>query len=396
MHSHPFTLSTYGLFQTVSVDLIESLVPDEFGMSMIVVIIYNFSRFIDLYAIADTSAEAAANALLQFCGRFQTPTRFTTDSGSNFKSNLVKGLMTVLGVDHQLTQAYSKQQNGIVERVNREVLSHLKAIVFDRRCKHKWSLYLPIVQRYINTSVHSATGCTPAEIVFPNGAQIDRAILFDSNEIAVSAYIRDMHIAQRRIIAVAEQKLRTRDRVKMDSRAGINEPVFEDGSYVLVQHRDNSLRSGPKSKLLPYKAGPYQVLHKLDRGMYTLRDLITQKAKDYHVSKLSEFRYDERTSQPINVAATDSFDQFIIERVVEMRGRPKGNKSQIAFKIRWAGLQPADDTWLSWHDSFRTTAVQMFLSNHTNEDVKRLKLKTFNPNNPEDDSAFNVDSDDDT
>ena len=97
VHSHPFTLSTYGLFQTVSVDLIESLVPDEFGMTMIVVIIDNFSRFIDLYAIADTSAEAAANALLQFCGRFQTPTRFTTVSGANFKS---KGLMTLLGADH--------------------------------------------------------------------------------------------------------------------------------------------------------------------------------------------------------------------------------------------------------------------------------------------------------
>ena len=363
-------------------------------MSMIVVIIDNFSRFIDLYAIADTSAEAAANALLQFCGRFQTPTRFTTDSGANFKSNLVKGLMTLLGADHQLTQAYSKQQNGIVERVNREVLSHLKAIVFDKRCQHMWSRYLPIVQRYINTSVHSATGCTPAEVVFPNGAQIDRAVLFDSNEIALSAYMRDMHKAQGRIIAVAEEKLRKRDRVKMDSRAGITEPVFEDGSYVLVQHRDNSLRSGPKSKLLPYKAGPYQVLQKLDKGMYTLRDLITQKPKDFHVSKLSEFRYDERTPQPISVAVTDSFDQFIIERVLEMRGRPRGNKSQIAFKIRWAGLLPAEDTWLSWSDSFDTTAVQMFLYNHKDKDVKRLVSKTFDPKNPEDNSVFNGDSDD--
>jgi hypothetical protein len=49
IHSYPFTLSTYGLFETVSVDLIERLKPDDFGMTMIIVIIDNFSRFVDLY-----------------------------------------------------------------------------------------------------------------------------------------------------------------------------------------------------------------------------------------------------------------------------------------------------------------------------------------------------------
>ena len=125
IHSYPFTLSTYGPFETVSVDLIEQLQEDEFGKSMIVVIIDNFSRFIDLYAISDTSAESVADALIQFTGRYKTPERFTTDSGSNFLSNLTKGLMNRLGVDHQLTKAYSKEQNALVERVNCEVIGHL-------------------------------------------------------------------------------------------------------------------------------------------------------------------------------------------------------------------------------------------------------------------------------
>ena len=55
-----------------------------------------------------------------------------------------------------------------------------------------------------------------------------------------------MQRAQGRIIAVAEEKLRKGDRVKMTSSEGITEPVFEEGSYVLVQHRRNSLRSGSK------------------------------------------------------------------------------------------------------------------------------------------------------
>ena len=395
IHSYPYTLSTYGLFNTVSVDLIEQLKPDDYGMSMIVVIIDNFSRFVDLYPIANTSAEAAADALIQFTGRFQTPVRFTTDSGSNFKSNLMDGLMTRLGADHQLTKAYSKEQNGLVERVNREVISHLKAIIFDRRVQNKWSRYLPIVQRYINTSVHSATGCTPAEVVFPNGAQIDRELLLDANGVVVSAYIREMQAAQGRIIEVAEEHLRQRDQAHMNSREG-TEPEFAVGSYVLVEHRHNSLRCGPKSKLLPFKAGPYLVHRKGTEGMYTLRDLITMKPKNFHVSKLTEFRYDERTLQPIYVATTDMFDEFVVERVLEMRGRPRGPKRDIAFKVRWAGYQEADDTWISWKDGYKTTAVQSFLHAHADPSVRRLGMADFDPDAAEDEEVLQRDSDQDS
>ena len=392
IHSYPFTLSTYGLFHTVSVDLIEKLKTDQFGMSMIVVIIDNFSRFIDLYPISNTGAETAADALIQFTGRFTTPVRFTTDSGSNFTSDLISDLTTRLGADHQLTKAYSKEQNAIVERVNREVWAHLKALVFDRRVQNRWSKYLPIVQRYINTSVHSATGCTPAEIVFPNGAQIDRELLTHSSGVVVSAYIKDMQEAQGRIIALAEQRLRKRDQKHLASRKGA-EPQYLPGEYVLVEHRHNSLRKGPKSKLLPYKAGPLLVQQKLPEGMYSLRDLITMTSKVYHVSKMSPFRYDERTLQPIQVAATDTFDQFVIEKVMAMKGDPRGPKSQIEFQVRWAGFSEANDSWISWKDSRTTNAVQLFLSEHSSKRVRSLGMKDFDPDCV-DDGVFDRNSDD--
>jgi hypothetical protein len=396
IHSYPFTLSSYGLFHTVSVDLIERLKPDEYGMSMIVVIIDNFSRFVDLYPISDTSAEAAADALLQFTGRYKTPERFTTDSGSNFKSALVDGLISRLGADHQFTQAYSKEQNALVERVNREVLSRLKAIVFDKRIQNKWSKYLPIVQRYINTSVHSSTGCTPAEIVFPSGADIDKSLVVDMGGVVASAYIKDMQEAQARIIALAEQKLREKDKKHMRSRVGI-EPTYEPGTYVLVEHRHNSLRRGPKSKLLPFLKGPLLVERKCATpGMYTLRDLITMRLVDYHVSKLHPFRYDERTLQPAQVAATDSFDEFIVQEVIKMRGDPRKAKSQIAFLIRWAGYDESNDTWESWKDCHKANAVQRFLYNHKDKRVNRLCMPGYDPDELDNQEDVMEISDDDS
>ena len=392
IHSYPYTLSTYGLFHTVSVDLIEQLAVDDYGMSMIVVIIDNFSRFVDLYPISNTSAEAAADALLQFTGRFTTPLQFTTDSGANFKSDLIQGLTNRLGADHHLTKAYSKQQNSIVERVNREVLAHLKALIFDKRVQRKWSKYLPIVQRYINSSIHSATGCTPAEIVFPSGAQIDKELLVHENGVVVSAYIKDMQEAQGRIIALAEQHLRNRDQKHMDAHVG-EEPEFQEGDFVLVEHRHNSLRRGPKSKMLPFRAGPLRVLKKLPNGMYTLRDLLTMEPKDFHVSRMFPFLYDERTLQPMQVAATDTFDEFIIEKVLDMRGNPRGPKTQIEFKVRWAGYGEADDTWEVWKNCRTSNAVQLYLYNHPNRRIRSLGMKDFDPNRLDDGLDFERNSD---
>jgi transposase InsO family protein len=395
IHSYPFTLSTYGLFNTVSVDLIEKLRVDDYGMTMIVVIIDNFSRFVDLYPISGTSAEAAADALIQFTGRFQTPTRFTTDSGSNFGSTLVEGLMQRLGADHQLTKAYSKEQNGIVERVNREVLGHLKAIIFDKRLQRKWSKYLPIVQRYINTSRHSATGCTPAEIVFPNGAQIDKELLIDDRQVMVSAYIKDMQEAQGKIIALAEARLRQRDQKHMESKQG-EEPEFKVGEYVLTEHRHNSLRRGPNSKLLPLLKGPLLVVKKLSESTYTLRDLITMRLKNYHVSKMRPFLYDERTAQPMQVAAADSFDEFIVEEVLDWNGDPRKGKKTMSFKVRWAGYGPEDDTWVTWQDGKNCTAIQTYLFHHPNRRLRAMCKKGFDPESLDDGLDVEHDSDEES
>ena len=67
-------------------------------------------------------------------------------------------------VEHSFATAYSKEENGIVERGNREVMRHLRAMLFDARVNDKWSFeQLPMVQRIMNTVEKTSTGVTPAE-----------------------------------------------------------------------------------------------------------------------------------------------------------------------------------------------------------------------------------------
>jgi hypothetical protein len=81
----------------------------------------------------------------------------------------LKGLANLLGFTNEFAAAYSSEENGIVERANKEVLRHLRALVFATRVKDKWSFKdLPIIQRIFNTQEKSSTDVSPADLVLTN------------------------------------------------------------------------------------------------------------------------------------------------------------------------------------------------------------------------------------
>lgn len=345
---------------------------------MIIVIVDNFSRFTDLYPTKSTNAMGAAQALLAFSGRYATPLNFCTDRGKSFANDIVKGLTESLGVNHHFTPAYCKEQNAIVERQNKEVMRHLRNIVFDKRITSTWSKYLPIVQRIINTSVNSATGITPAEAVFPNGLVLDRTLVSETNPIYMSSYVSELQRAQARIIALAEQNLREKDRKHMESFKG-EQPEYPIGSYVLANHRPNPMRRGPKSKMLPFLRGPLIVKSHDAEGMYTLQDLVTQRLSAYHVKALRTFEFDPTTLNPLEVAVTDTVDEFIVQECLGVKGDLKGKKVNLKFKVRWAGYGPEDDTWEPWEFVRDNDAVQQFIYEHPSKAVRKLGKKSYVP-----------------
>ena len=200
---------------------------------------------------------------------------------------------------------------------------------------------------------------------------MDKSLLTESSSVYVSSYIQDLQQAQARIIAIAQQNLREKDKSHIENYSQ-ERTVFLDGSYVLIEHRHNSLRRGPASKLLPFLKGPMLVKHHNKEGIYALQDLVTEKIYDYHMSQLRPFRYDERTCNPLQVAVTDSLDEFVAESVIKMRGNTRDRRTDLSFLIHWAGYGESDDTWEPWEHCKDSFAVQKFLRAHSEPRVRRL------------------------
>jgi hypothetical protein len=78
----------------------------------------------------------------------------------------------------------SKEENCIVKRANREVMIHLRNILFDKNVYPNWGEYLPLIQRIMNSCIYQSIGVAPCQIVFGNAIDLKRGFLFPTKDLA--------------------------------------------------------------------------------------------------------------------------------------------------------------------------------------------------------------------
>jgi len=371
IHTHPFTTASYSVMERVNVDTIGPLPEDEFGNKYIIVIICCFSRFIELYAVKDLTAKSAAISLLQWTGRYGCPTELLSDNGSQYVNELIKEFLHVIGTEQVLTLAYSKEENSIVERANKEVGRHLRALLFHKNVITNWSLFLPLVQRIFNAEVKESLGVSPAQILFGNAITLDRGIFLphtitdNDSGTPLSVWTSKMIHSQEEIIRIAYETQTNKDRLHMEKCSG-KETIFLPNTYVLLQYENR-----PPSKLHSNWKGPMRVVNHIG-SKYTLHNMITDALEDHHVSKLKAFDFDPELTDPQLIANKDQ-QLFTVESILEMRGTPRGSKKHIFFLVRWLGLDSTDDSWLPWKELRNNSILHKFLVDN--------KLKFLIPKN---------------
>jgi len=83
----------------------------------------------------------------------------------------------ITGIKHHMTIPYSKEENGIVERANKEVNRHIRNILFDKNVIPNWSKMLCMTEKLLNSSVKLPLGVSPNTLLFGNAFQEDTSLL---------------------------------------------------------------------------------------------------------------------------------------------------------------------------------------------------------------------------
>lgn len=360
IHTHPFTTAAYAPMERIAIDTIGPLTADADGNTHIMVCIDCFTRYVELYAIQKLDAQTAADNMLHFMCHYGTPLEIITDYGTQFENELWAHLSVMNGVKKLSSMPYSKEENSIVERANKEVVRHLRFLLLESTLKGKFTRFLPLIQRIYNSSPNVSIGTSPAVLLYGNAIHLERHLvntpyLQDREKLAninYQKYIDELLVVQDALIKRARQSQMDKDsRHLIDtSRILQTATVFANGSYVLAAH-DNPSHAPSKGE--PLLLGPYKVLNSTG-SWYTVQNLVTLKSQDYHVVNLRPFDYDAQRTDPTAIAKNR-------ERVydVESIQSHTGNFNRVAtlqFLVRWVGYGPAADTWEGW-DTLRRVAV---------------------------------------
>jgi transposase InsO family protein len=156
--------------QRIAMDTIGPL-PESMNCKFIIVLIDTFTRYVELFPSQTVSATSAADALWKHFCRFTTPLEIMTDQGTQFMNQTLTHLATLSGMKHHVSIPYSKEENGIVERANKEVNRHIRNIVADKDCVHDWPKLLCMTEKLLNSSVKQPLGASPNTLLLAMPSQ---------------------------------------------------------------------------------------------------------------------------------------------------------------------------------------------------------------------------------
>ena len=363
IHTSPFTAASYGLMKKLSMDCMGPLKLTDDEYTHILVIIDNFSRYAALYPIKGVTALEIAKMLLRHIGIFGCPEILQMDNGTEFINETVKEVIKLVGTSSAAILAYSKEENAIVERCNKEVMRHIQAMVFEINKRNAWDTYLPLAQRIINSEIHSRIGVSPNDLVFGGKVDLQGGFLttpiVQSQNVNISTWSSEMINLQNKLVDIAQKRQIEQDEAFIQKRhENINVSQFRPNSFVLVQYPNSAMGARAPSKLHTHWKGPMRVVS--NKGAeYTVRDLVQDKDILVHVKRLKVFEYDPLRHDPLAIAAKD-YEEDEVESIIRHTGDPK-RKSSMDFLVRWQGYDESEDLWLPWSALRTNVALHTYL-----------------------------------
>jgi hypothetical protein len=238
----------------------------------LLVVTDSFTKWLYVIPLPSQEAHVVADALIEHVFSHQgIPSQLHSDQGANFESALIQRLCDRLGIHKTRTTAYHPQGNGQTEKANRTILSALaKTLVRDI----DWDLEAPIVAFYYNSSVHKATGHTPALLALGREMAIPVSVLFPPVKPSIYADTDDYANQLEKRLAVAHEFARkhlefdwsVREKASENLRA--MRPLDPSKNVYIFNPR---VIKGRCPKFATLWAGPYRIIEQVSERLYRIK-----------------------------------------------------------------------------------------------------------------------------
>lgn len=374
-----FSLHGDGLMAKRSIDFIGPLAKTEEGFQYIITVVDHFSKWVELYPAHEATAAEAARALYEHYSRFGVPKELTSDRGAAFVNELIQQFNKRVGVTHTLSTAYSHEENGQVERANKEINRFIADVLYNRKKKeNRWHEDLPAVRRILNTKMKGNTGFSPAYIIYAGALDLDKELFQQAgmeakktplNREDWSEWLEARQKLQEAVATKVKLLLEEQQKIKVLADTGIR-TEFPVGSLVLKRSPE-----GKAEKFGKRWQGPYRVTG-INNQSYQLLDIGNGKTLPWcNIHLLREYNHDARRVDPVEVKLKDSATTYLVDSIWAHELPKNWNKksvSGIKFLVKWKGWE--EPTWQYWADMRDNVLVHEYLRA---QGLERLILRKF-------------------
>ena len=332
-------------FQEISMDFVTGLPPVQVGsktLDAILVIVDRFSKYVIYVPISKsiTSDGLASLFLDRIFKDYGIPEGIVTDRGSVFTSSFWRSFCHLLACKRLLSTAFHPQTDGQTERMNQLLEHYLRTFCCEEQTDWEEKLYL--AQFTVNTSLHSSTGESPAEVLrgyTPRAPYHVTTPLSLMNDLAETRAVelRKRHAATVQVLRKTQEyhkKWYDRNRIPK---------AFEAGDWVLLSTKNLNFKR-PSKKLSAKYLGPFRVQAAIGNHKLAYRLELPTSVRAHNVFPISSLEPYRGSEPPATVPQVPFEDEghFEVERFLEAKGRGYGRR----YLVKWRGYPGSENTWV--------------------------------------------------
>jgi len=274
---HPSILSWP--FHTWGLDVIGPFKPSSScGHIFILAATDYFSKWAEAIPLKEVGAKQVADFIRTYLiYRYGVPYKIISDNALYFKNQVMIKLAEKYKFRHSFSSSYNPSSNGQAEAFNKVLCKILKKMVSKSR--RDWHERLPEALWAYRTTVRTATGCTPYNLMFGSEAVLPLEMQLPSLRVAMQFTNPDENTQVRlaELEALDECQLMAQQRLEIyqaQMAGAFNRRVkfcsFGMGDLVLTIRRPIVINRKTQGKFEPKWEGPYVITKVFPKGAYEL------------------------------------------------------------------------------------------------------------------------------